>query len=110
MYCFHCGKTLRPIAGDLTCTVGQMPLSRKLQSELTALFPEAAFPAADHPAVKTSSRSGIYCPGCGVETRDWKCPSCSTDLRRFAHAFIELHPHWYPGVSYWGLPLIKYEE
>jgi hypothetical protein len=110
MYCFHCGKTLRSIGGTLTCTAGQMPLSRKLQSELTTLFPEAGFPSTAQPAVKTSSRAEIFCPGCGVETRDWVCPSCSTDLTRFRHPFIELHPHWHTGTLNWGIPLIDYDE
>ena len=110
MYCFHCGKTLIEIDGVLTCTAGQMPLSRDLQSKLTSLFPSGAFPSVSRPAVKTSSRTGIFCPGCGVEARDWVCPTCSTALTRFQHAFIELHPHWYADTRNWGIPLVKYDE
>ena len=110
MYCFHCAKTLRSIDGVLTCTVGQMPLSANLQSELTSLFPEDQFPTKAQAAVKTSWRAGVFCPGCGVEANGWVCPSCSTDLHRFQRNFIELHPHWYPETTHWGIPLIEYEE
>src|SRR5689334_13398879 len=38
----------------------------------------------------------------------WK-PRCATELQPFLHAFIELHPHWYPDTRNWGIPLVKYE-
>jgi len=108
MYCFHCGKTLIEIDGVLTCTAGQMPLSQDLQSKLTMLFPSETFPSMSRPAIKTSSRTGIFCPGCGVEAPSWVCPSCATDLVPFQRRFIELHPHWYPETTNWGIPLVKH--
>src|SRR5689334_10619178 len=102
MYCFHCGKSLIEIDGVLTCTAGQMPLSRNLHRELGDLFPSQRFHTTTRPPIKSTWGAGTFCPGCGVELEKSICPSCSTDLRRFQHAFIELHPHWYPGTKNWG--------
>lgn len=108
MYCFHCGKTLKSVAGVLTCTAGQMALSSELQRRLEELFPVASSSTSRRGAEKSSPGAGLFCPGCGVELGGTTCPSCRNDLRPYFHAFVELHPHWYPGAKNWGVPLVDY--
>jgi hypothetical protein len=82
------------VDGTFMCVAGDMPLSRHLHDELSAVFVHRARSARP----RSLDWGGVwFCPGCGVEaTTDQqhvRCGQCGEYLDEFLYELVEIHPH-----------------
>ena len=93
MYCPKCGRKMDLLDGTLTCTAGNMPLSRHLQQLLLEAFPDENTPLKD-PLVG-AQLGRWFCPSCGtLLPKDKVCSSCGRSLTmNQVYNLVEFHPH-----------------
>ena len=96
MFCPWCAAPMEVRDGELTCPVGNAPLSQHAAARLSAAFVErTTVPSAQPLRYRPGGR--WYCPGCGVrmvtEEYDVHCPRCALHLNEFLIELVEMHSH-----------------
>ena len=90
LFCPRCAAAMQRVAGELTCVVGDMGLSRNMETALLGRFGGQVRGSAPPP----SPGSSWFCPACRAPLGEaMTCAQCAGTLRDLLFQLVELHPH-----------------
>ncbi len=93
LFCPFCAAPMQRVGRELTCVIGEMSLSRRLETILLERFGGRARGDAPQPA----RGAALYCPACRAPLgEDLTCAACAGTIRDLRFQLIEFHPHRQP--------------